>query len=119
MLATRVWLRLLPTLLAVIVGLALAYVNLRTDEVPFVVLPLFTAAFWLAFASPSWAWLRTLLLGLWIPLAQLLALLGGQRLPYPNDWPSLQGTTWAVVFCCLLGAAAGLVARKVVFRPPS
>ncbi|MCL5107826.1 MAG: hypothetical protein M1401_02915 [Chloroflexi bacterium] len=117
MLASWSWSRRLPPLVAVAFGLAISYVNLHSDQVSFVVLPLFAAAFWLAFASPRGAWRWTLLLGLWVPLMQWWALLSGQRLPYPNDWTSLQGTAIAVLFCCLLGMAAGLVARKVVFRP--
>ena len=116
-LASWSWPRRLPALVAVAFGLAIAYVNLHTDQVSFVVLPIFAAAFWLSFASPRGAWRWTLLLGLWVPVAQCWALLSAQRLPYPNDWPSLQQTAIAVLFCCLLGMAAGLVARKVVFRP--
>jgi hypothetical protein len=107
-------LRLLSYLLLILFGLVVGYLNLHTDETPFIALPLLGMAGVLGFLSPRWPWRWGLLLGVCPALSQLYALAIGMHLPYPNDLPTLQGGLIGGLIFGLVGALAGALAQRVV-----
>lgn len=108
----RAW----PYVLACAGGLGVAYINLRTDEVTLVAVPLFTVAFVLGLARSRRAWRWALLAAVWTPIGQACALAVGMRLTYPNDAGALASAALGVLLFALLGAYSGVVAGRVVAR---
>lgn len=107
----------LPYVLSIVFGLGISYVNLHTDEVTFVALPLFGVAAVLGFLSPRGAWRWALLLVVWTPLGQWLAYLAGMKLPYPNNEASdiltvLASTSIFAFAGCYSGVLARWLAGK-------
>lgn len=99
-----------PYLLALLLGLDIGWVNVLTDETPFVALPLLAATGILGLAWPRRAWRWALLVGVWLPLGQAFALLTSMRVPYPNDLSAVAQAL--AIGLGLVGAYAGeLVAR--------
>lgn len=63
--------KLWNTMFSLFLGLLVAYIDLHSDEVQFTALLLLAFGFFLGFAEPTRAWKQALLLGVWVPLAQL------------------------------------------------
>jgi hypothetical protein len=106
--------RLLPYPLILILGLGVSYLNLHTDETPFVALPLLAAAALVGFVNPRAAWRWGLLLGVWPALSALWAAAIHMKLPYPNSPGEIQGALIAGLLFALVGAYLGALARWVL-----
>ncbi len=95
---------LLPV--ALLVGVALGWANLHTDETLFVAELVAIAAFGLTWAGPRRAWLWALMMGASVPLSYLVTAVLGSAVRFPvepNGWASLIAFIPAAV-----GAYAGL-----------
>ena len=102
--------------LAALFGLAVAYLNLHTDETPFVAIPLLAACALLGALGPRGAWRWGLLVGLWLPLSQAWAYWIGMRLPYPNTAVDVLSAAIPGLLIGLVGAYLGALAGWVLRR---
>ena len=100
--------------LAVVAGLALAWVYLHTDDDAFVVLPLLGATGLLGLIRPRRAWRWALLVGIWLPLGQLFTLVTKIPLPYQNNWEGVVAVLGIALVLGLVGTYAGALLRRLV-----
>ena len=105
-----------PYALALLLGLDIGWVNVLTDQAPFVALPLLATTAILGLAWPRRAWLWALLVGIWLPLGQGFALLTSMRLPYPNDLSSVGQVLLVGLGLGLVGAYAGALFARLLKR---
>ncbi len=105
-----------PYLLAVLLGVDIGWVNLLTDQTPFVALPLLASTFLLGLAWPRRAWLWALLVGIWLSIGQAFALLTSMRLPYPNDLAAVEQVLLIGLGLGLVGAYAGALLARLLKR---
>jgi hypothetical protein len=105
-----------PYLLSLLLGIDLGWVNLHTDQTPFVALPLLAATAILGFGWPRRPWLWALVVGVWLSIGQALALLASMRLPYPNDLSAVVSVLAIGVVLGLVGAYAGALLARLVGR---
>src|SRR5215213_7620155 len=73
----------IPMLLAAIVGTLTGLTDLRAEQMQPAALTLATFGCMLGAAYPDGAWRRALVLGLSVPLAQVISSVTGVVLPYP------------------------------------
>ncbi len=106
--------RWLPYPLILLLGLGVGYVNLHTDQTPFIALPLLAAAALVSFIHPRAAWHWGLLLGLWPALSAAWALAINMKVPYPNTVNDLSGPLIGGLLFALAGAYFGVLARWIV-----
>jgi hypothetical protein len=106
--------RLLPYPLILLLGLGIGYLNLHTDETPFVALPLLAGAALVGFINPRAAWRWGLLLGVWPVLSALWALATHMTLPYPNTPGEIQGALIGGLLFAGVGAYLGVLGRWLV-----
>jgi|SRR5579883_1197109 hypothetical protein len=94
-------------------ALGVGFVNTHTDEL-LVVIPLVgLLSFVFGAGQPPRAWLWAFLLGGAVPCSQLVALLGGWHVPYPNDVNSIE-TSCIALGPALIAAYVGVGARRTV-----
>ena len=105
--------RWLPYPLILLLGLGVGYLNLHTDETPFVALPLLAAAALVGCINPRAAWRWGLLLGVWPALSALWALAIQMRLPYPNNPGAIQGALIGGLIFALAGTYLGVLCRWI------
>ena len=110
--------RWLPYPLILLLGLGVGYLNLHTDETPFIALPLLAAAALIGFINPRAAWRWGLLLGLWPVVSALWAAAIQMKLPYPNNPGELQGALIGGLIFALAGAYLGVLGRWIMRHLP-
>jgi hypothetical protein len=106
--------RWLPYPLILLLGLGVGYLNLHTDETPFIALPLLAAAALIGFINPRAAWRWGLLLGVCPALSALWAAAIQMKLPYPNNPGELQGALIGGLIFALAGAYLGVLGRWIM-----
>lgn len=79
----------LAYLLAIVAGLAIAWVDKRTDEIIVSIVPLLVVGALLGLARPAHPWRWGLLLGIWIPLAYWTGWFGEAKAPPGNPFSPL------------------------------
>jgi hypothetical protein len=99
---------------AIVLGLAIGWVYLHTDEDAFVVLPLLGATGLLGLVRPRDAWRWALLVGIRLPLGQAAALVTAMPLPYPNNWEGVAAVLAIALGLGVVGASAGALLRRFV-----
>ena len=105
-----------PYALALLLGIDIGWVNVLTDQVSFVALPLLAATAILGLAWPRHAWRWALLVGVWLSLGQAFALLTSMRLPYPNDLSAVEQVLAIGLGLGLVGAYAGALLARLLKR---
>jgi hypothetical protein len=75
--------------LALVAGMAIAWMDKRTDEVIVSIVPLLLAGALLGVARPTHPWRWGLLLGMWIPLAYWTGWFGEPKEPLGSPWAPL------------------------------
>ena len=101
----------MPMLLAAIVGALTGLIEMRAEQMQPAALSLATFACMLGAAYPDGAWRRALMLGLTVPLAQIISTATGVALPYPL--PRLAEAFLAVI-PALVGTYLGVGLRRLV-----
>ena len=98
-------------LVTLALGTLVGYTDLRAEEVQPAVLLIVSFAAVLGAAYPDGAWRRALMLGLSVPLAQLISHYTGRALPYPL--PRFADTFLALI-PAFVGSYIGVALRHVV-----
>jgi len=97
-------------LLTVTTGMIVGITDLRSHPMQGPVGVLFAAAFFLAAWHPDGAWRRGLILGLSVPLAEIVSQLTGHALPYTVDNPY---STLLAVVPAMLGTMLGMAVSRL------
>ncbi len=100
----------LALLLSVATGMLVGLTGLRAEEMQGPGGVLFAAAFFLAAWHPEGAWRRGLMLGLSVPLAEIVSHLTGQALPYSVENPY---ATLLAIIPAMLGTMAGMAVARL------
>jgi len=100
----------LALLLSVATGVLVGVTGLRTEELQGPGGVLFAAAFFLAAWQPDGAWRRGLMLGLSVPMAQIVSQLSGQALPYTVGNPY---ATLLAIIPAMLGTLVGIAVSRL------
>ena len=98
-------------LVTLAVGTLVGYPDLRAEEMQPAVLMIVSFGAVLGAAYPDGAWRRALMLGLSVPLAQLVSRYTGHVLPYPV--PRFADTFLALI-PAFVGSYIGVALRRVV-----
>jgi hypothetical protein len=104
--------------IALLLGLAVGYVNLHNNEVQPPLTLMLVSTISLGIAQPKRAWLWAILVGMWIPLAPVLARLVG-NINEPITDPVRTGLSLLpVLIPSFMGAYFGALLSRA-FRTPS
>ncbi len=102
----------LAYLLAVAAGLAIAWLDVRSDEVILAVVPLVIVGALLGLARPSHPWRWGLVVGAWIPIANWTGAFGAPVAPASDPWSPL-----LALIPPLLGAGVGSLVERGLPEP--
>lgn len=118
--AGRVWMMARRTgmllTIAVLAAIAIGYVNVHTDETPYVALPLWAITMGLSVVRPRLAPCWLLIVGLSVPVSQIVMRLAEWRVPYSNAWSDIRGAAVAVMLTATVSTAIGCAIGTVRLR---
>lgn len=105
---------LVPSALALVIGLGASYVDMHNDEVQAAAIVVFLGAGAVAFWRPRHAWLWGLLCGVGIPLGYCITLIAGT---VQREWPQpMIAASLIAVIPGITGAYLGVGARALIMR---
>ena len=104
--------RVVPFLLAALLGAGIGLFDRTQSEVQPAVLLLFACGFGLGYARPRDAWAHGLVVGSGVPIVELV----GRILKLPAPWHAAPGSSLFAFIPALLGAGAGALVRFALKR---
>jgi len=92
---------------ALVLAVGVGYVNTHTDETGIIASCIVCTTLILGIARPRWAVWWLLLVGLSVPVSQMMTYLLGLHMPYPNSLLDIRNALLPAMICATVGAVPG------------